>query len=218
MTTHQKQQPLLAGAPLAEATVALILVHGRGASPEGIVALGELVAPPDAALYAPRAAGGTWYPYSFMAPFDDNQPGLDSALQALAEALVHIDAIGIPAARTVLMGFSQGACLALEFAARNPRRYGGIVGLSGGLIGPPGTPRGYEGTLEGTPTFVGCSDIDPHVPIERFRETADVMRRIGGEVTDRVYAGMGHTVNDDEIGFARAIVTAAGSPARGSEK
>jgi predicted esterase len=124
-----------------------------------------------------------------------------------------VDAAGIPASRVVLLGFSQGACLALEFAARHARRYGGVVGLSGGLIGPDGTPRDYEGAFDGAPVFLGCSDMDPHVPVERVHETADVFQRMGAQVTKRIYPGMGHTVNADEIAAVREIVDAVAGPA-----
>jgi predicted esterase len=112
----------------------------------------------------------------------------------------------MPAERIVLLGFSQGACLSLEFAARNARRFGGVVALSGGLIGPPGTPRDYSGDFAGTPAFLGCSDVDPHIPKERVDESAEVLRRMGAQVTERIYPGMGHTVNEDELDFVRQLL------------
>jgi predicted esterase len=137
---------------------------------------------------------------------ESNEPGLSSGLARLGEALAEIEAAGIPPERTILLGFSQGACLSLEFAARNARRYGAVVGLSGGLIGPPGTPRDYDGSLAGTPVFLGCSDRDPHIPRERVDETAEVLRGMGAEVTERIYPAMGHTVNEDEMEAVRGLV------------
>lgn len=205
---HRGQPILAAGAPLAEAPAAMILVHGRGAGAEDILALAGELARPDLAALAPQAAGHTWYPRTFLAPIPDNEPFLSSALAALGAVLAQVGAAGIPPARTVLLGFSQGACLVSEFAARNARRYGGLVGLSGGLIGPDGTPRDYPGDLAGTPVFLGCSDVDAHIPVERVHESADVLRGLGGDVDARIYPGMGHTVNRDELGAVRALLAA----------
>jgi predicted esterase len=141
-----------------------------------------------------------------MAPIASNEPGLSSALAVLAALLEQIAAAGIPPERTMLLGFSQGACLALEFVARHARRYGGVAGLSGGLIGPPGTPREYPGSLEGTPVFLGCSDVDFHIPKERVEESAVVLRGLGGQVTARLYPNMGHTINMDEIGAVQEMM------------
>ena len=196
---HAGQPVLTQGAELADARVAVVLVHGRGGSAEDIMGLaGELDAP-DVAWIAPQAANGTWYPLSFLAPLERNEPWLSSALAVLGEIVGRIEGAGVPARRIVLLGFSQGGCLALEFAARNPRRYGALAGLSAGVIGPPGTTRREQGDLEGTPVFLGCSDRDPHVPEERVRETAELFRRLHGEVTERIYPGLGHTVNRDEL-------------------
>jgi len=186
----------------------MICVHGRGASAQDILGLAAALKAPDFAFLAPQAAGNTWYPNRFVAPLESNEPWLSSALGALGEILDHVAAEGIPAERTVLLGFSQGACLALEFGARNARRYGGLVGLSGGLIGPEGTPRDYAGSLAGTPVFLGCSDVDFHVPKERVEETAQVLGALGGEVDMRLYPGMGHEVNMDEIGRVRQMLAA----------
>lgn len=205
---HRGQSVLTAGAPLAEAPAAMILVHGRGAGAEDILALADELARPDLASLAPQAAGHSWYPRTFLAPIPDNEPFLSSALAALGAVLAQVGAAGIPPARTVLLGFSQGACLVSEFAARDARRYGGIVGLSGGLIGPDGTPRDYAGDLAGTPVFLGCSDIDAHIPVERVRESADILRGLGGDVDARIYPGLGHTVNRDELGAVRALLAA----------
>ncbi len=203
---HQDQPVVTTGRPLGEATAAVVMVHGRGATAESILELAHEFGRPDLCYVAPQAAGYTWYPYSFMAPMQQNEPYLSSALERIGEVLDLLEEEGIPPERTVLLGFSQGACLSLEYAARNARRYGGVVGLSGGLIGPPGTPRDYEGTFEGTPVFLGCSDRDPHIPRERVDESAEVMRRMGAEVTERIYPAMGHTVNMDEIEFVRGIL------------
>ncbi len=184
----------------------LIMVHGRGASAESILDLAIELNQSGWAYLAPQAAGDTWYPYSFLAPLASNEPGLSSGLAAIANVLAHVAQAGIPQERTMLLGFSQGACLALEFVARNARSYGGVAGLSGGLIGPDGTPRDYPGSLAGTPVFLGCSDVDFHVPKERVQLTAEVLQRLGGKVTMRLYPGMGHTVNQDEIDFVRGMM------------
>jgi predicted esterase len=127
-------------------------------------------------------------------------------MQAIEDVLSRVTAARVPLERTILLGFSQGACLALEYAARHAQRYGGVAGLSGGLIGPEGTPRDYPGSLEGTPVFLGCSDVDSHIPAHRVRESAEVMRKLGGQVRMRLYPGMGHLINDDEIAAVRSIM------------
>ena len=142
-------------------------MHGRGASAEDVLSLAAEFGTTDVAYLAPQAAGRTWYPYSFLSPTQDNEPGISSGLRVLAALVDGLAGQQIPPARIALLGFSQGACLSLEFAARHARRYAAVVGLSGGLIGPPGTPRNYPGSLDGTPVFLGCSDIDPHIPLER---------------------------------------------------
>ncbi len=191
---HQKQPLVSVGRPLAEAAGAMIMVHGRGGSAEGILSLRHELGDHGFAFLAPQAAGFSWYPFSFLAPIENNEPGLSSGLAVLGELLEQVAAAGLPPERTILLGFSQGGCLALEYVARSARRLGGVVGLSGGLIGPPGTPRDYAGSLDGTPVFLGCSDRDPHIPRERVAESADVFRRLGAEVTERIYPGLGHTV------------------------
>lgn len=203
---HRGQPVRAAGASLDRARAAMLMVHGRGARAEDILSLADEFAQPDFAYLAPQAAGNTWYPNRFLVPMEENEPWLSSALEFVGDVLNQITSAGIPPERTILLGFSQGACLTLEFAARNARRYGGVVGLSGALIGPPGTPRNYEGSLAGTPVFLGCSDVDFHVPRELVDQTADVMRKLGGDVTERIYPNMGHTVNEDEIGFVREMV------------
>jgi predicted esterase len=189
----------------------MVMVHGRGATAESILELARELRHPEFAYLAPQAAGSTWYPYSFLAPMRLNEPGLSSGLARIGEVLARLEDEGIPPERTILLGFSQGACLTLEFAARHARRYGGIAGLSGGLIGPPGTPRVYEGSFAGTPVFLGCSDRDPHIPHERVDETAEVMREMGAEVTERIYPALGHTVNEDELESVRRMMAALGA-------
>jgi phospholipase/carboxylesterase len=184
----------------------MILVHGRGAPAEDILSLGRELDRPDLAYLAPQAEGYSWYPYSFMAPMEKNEPGLSNGLALLGHLLERLEGDGIPPERTVLLGFSQGACLSLEFAARNAKRYAGVVGLSGGLIGPPGTPREYPGSLADTPVFLGCSDRDPHIPLERVKETTEVLTRMGAKVTERIYPAMGHTVNEDELKHVRDLL------------
>jgi len=194
------------GAPLARAKAAVIMVHGRGASAEDILALADVLAQPDLAYLAPQAAGHSWYPYPFTAPVDRNEPWLSSALRTIERLLDRLGDSGFSSERVVLLGFSQGACLALEYAARHARRYAGVVGLSGGLIGPEGTPRDYPGSLAGTPVFLGCSDVDPHIPLARVRESTAVLRRLDAVVSERIYPGMGHGINDDEIGVVRGLL------------
>jgi len=194
------------------AACAVILIHGRGASAESILELKPLLDFPDAVYLAPQASGYTWYPYSFLAPLDRNEPGLSSGLQLITDMVLRLDDTGIPAERVVIGGFSQGACLASEFVARNARRYGGLIVFSGGLIGPLGTNRSYMGSLDGTPVFLGCSDRDPHIPLERVNETADVLTSMGGSVVKQIYPDLGHTIIGDEIDHARQIIaSAAGS-------
>ncbi len=204
---HQGQPVFFAGIPLEQAEAAMIMVHGCGATAESILGLSGELARAGFAYLAPQAAGNTWYPNPFLAPIASNEPWLSSALAAVAGVLGQVVGAGIPPERTMLLGFSQGACLVLEFAARNARRYGGVIGLSGGLIGPDGTPRDYTGSLAGTPVFLGCSDVDPHIPAERVHHTGEVLRRLGGVVTARLYPHMGHTINQDEIELVQEMMT-----------
>jgi predicted esterase len=203
---HDGQPVLRAGPPLQDARLAVIAVHGRGASAEDILGLAREVPVPDVAFLAPQAAAFTWYPHSFLSPIPQNEPHLSSALRLLASLIDQIVAAGVPHERIGIMGFSQGACLSLEFAARHARRYAAVLAFSGGLIGPPGTPRGYPGTMDGTPVFLGCSDMDPHIPVERVHESADVFRNMGAMVDERIYPRMGHTVNGDELRAVQSIL------------
>jgi predicted esterase len=206
---HAGQPVLRSGPPPSKARLTAILVHGRGASADDMIGLAGELATNDVCYLAPQAAGNTWYPYSFLSPIPQNEPALSSALGVLAHLIGELAKDGIPADRVALLGFSQGACLSLEFAARHARRYHAVAGLSGGLIGPPGTTRDYQGSFAGIPVFLGCSDIDPHIPVARVRESAEVFRRMEAGVDERIYPGMGHTVNQDEIDAVRALFGAA---------
>ena len=196
------------GEPPQQAKAALVMLHGRGDSAEGILSLADVLDIAGYTLFAPEASGYEWYPYSFLAPLEQNEPWLSSALKKVGSVLAQAEQAGIPAERTVLLGFSQGACLTLEYVARNAHRYGGVLGLSGGLIGPEGAPRDYSGSLAGTPVFLGCSDVDPHIPAARVRETATVLERLGADVTMRLYPGLGHAVNNDEVDEVNQILAA----------
>jgi phospholipase/carboxylesterase len=197
---------LSSGAPLAQARVAVVLLHGRGGSAEDMLGLAEEFGQRDIAYLAPEAPSHTWYPYSFLAPLQQNEPHLGNALGVVAATLDRLAQEGFSAERVPLIGFSQGGCLALEYVARNAKRYGGVAGLSAGLIGPPGTPRDYAGSLAGTPVFLGCSDIDSHIPLARVHESRDVLEKLGADVTERIYPGMGHTVNADEVAHVSALL------------
>jgi predicted esterase len=161
---------------------------------------------PEIIYLAPEAAGHTWYPYSFLSPVARNEPGRSSALSVIAGLIARLGEARIAPNRIALLGFSQGACLALEFAARNPRRYGAVFGLSGGLIGETVPADDYSGSLAGTPSFLGCSDVDPHIPLRRVEESAEILRGLGADVIERIYPGMGHTIVEDEILNIRRIV------------
>ncbi|MEF8900071.1 MAG: dienelactone hydrolase family protein [Halovenus sp.] len=206
MGPHDDQPIVEGGTALAEATAGGVLVHGRGATATSILQLGDEVHSDGMAFFAPQAARNTWYPNSFLAAIDSNEPGITSGLERVDVAVSRLREAGIPRERIMLLGFSQGACLASEYLARHADRYGGLVALSGGVIGPDGTPRDYEGTLDGTPVFLGCSDRDPHIPLERVEETVDVFEALDGDVDKRIYEGMGHTVNADELAYIRDLV------------
>ena len=198
---HQDQELHTAGTPLADATAAVVAVHGRGATAESIAQMAGEVHREGLAILAPQAARNTWYPNSFLAPVEQNEPGRSSGLRAVGDAVETATDAGVPTENVLVMGFSQGACLASEYVARNPRRYGGVAVLSGGLIGESIDRDDYEGSLEGTPAFLGCSDVDPHIPEERVHTTAEVFERLDADVTTRIYEGMAHGVNEDELEF-----------------
>ena len=182
----------------------VLLIHGRGATAESILPLGEVLAFPDLTYLAPQAEGYTWYPQSFMAPTAANEPFLSQSLRRITEIIADIVASGTIPERLAVIGFSQGACLAAETVLRNPRPYGFIGILSGGAIGPPGTPRDYAGSLSGARVFLGCSDHDPHIPLARVKESTAAFGRMGAQVTERIYPGSSHGINDDEITNLRA--------------
>lgn len=205
---HKNQPVRMEGAALDDAEVAMILLHGRGASAKGMLRLADALDVPNVAYRAPQATMRSWYPQSFMASQEQNEPELSAALEVVGDVLDAIRDGGLSADRTVLLGFSQGACLATTYAARNPQRYGGVVGLSGSLIGPDSSRDtfDYEGSLDDTPVFLGCSDQDPYIPEERVHETADALRRLEADVTTRIYEGLGHTTNEDELQHVRSLL------------
>lgn len=205
---HQEQSVTVGGAPLAEATSAMILVHGRGATAPSILTLKDVLPHEGMAYLAPQASNNTWYGYSFLAPLEKNQPGVDSGLQAIADLVAKIEAEGIPTEKIVLAGFSQGACLTSEFVARHAKQYGAVFVFSGGVIGPEAIPHNYEGSLAGTPIFLGCSDRDMHIPLKRVHETTAIFEQLGGQVTEKIYPNMPHTIIQDEIDEARKLLQA----------
>jgi predicted esterase len=208
MDPHAGQPVLAAGKPLGQAPVA-ILVHGRNAGPENILDLVPALARPGFTYLAPAAAGRTWYPLSFMAEIGKNEPYLSSALRRLESLVAHVEDAGVPRARIVLLGFSQGACLSAEFAVRHAARFGGLVFFTGGLIGPPGTTWNRAGSFAGTPVFFGSGDPDPHVPTTRVQESAEVFTRMQADVSVRLYPGRLHSVSEDEIAVAQTVLDAA---------
>ena len=207
---HQGQYVAVSGPDPEVAHSAMILVHGRGASADSILELARHLPVEGMTYLAPQAAGHTWYPYSFLAPLAQNEPGRSSGLGVIGALVARLESAGIPAERIVLAGFSQGACLASEFVARNPRGYDGLLVFSGGLIGPPGMRFDLSGDLDGTPVFVGCSDVDAHIPLHRVEETAEQLEKMGARVTKKIYPGMAHTIVQDEIDEARRLISALG--------
>lgn len=203
---HEGQPVATTGARLGESHAVMIMVHGRNAGPHNILDVARALDRPRFTFLAPAAADNTWYPLSFMADMSRNEPGLSSGLAVLRALVDDVVSRGIRREHIVLLGFSQGACLTAEFAVRNADRYGGVVVYSGGLIGPSGTTWDNPGSFDGTPVFLGCSDIDSHVPKHRVDESAAVFARMGAAVTKRIYPGMGHLVNDDEIAFTRDLM------------
>lgn len=209
---HHEAAVISYGRSLDEAESVVILLHGRGATARDILFLAELLDLPGTAYLAPQALGNSWYPYRFTAPFEHNEPWLSSALSLIQHLVDETEANGFSPEKIILGGFSQGACLAAEFAVRNARRYGGLLIFSGGLIGPPGTVWDYPGSLHGTPTFLGCSNRDPHIPLERVLESSRVIESMGGEVMTKIYPNLAHTVHPDEIQRAREILIAKTNP------
>jgi predicted esterase len=208
---HRNQPILQRGAALDSAKGAVVFLHGRGASADDILGLAQNFDLPELANLAPEAAEHTWYPYSFLSPIEQNQPWLDSALKLVGETVQRATTAGIERQKVAIVGFSQGACLATEFVARNAARYGGLVAFTGGLIGPPGAKFSYSGELSGTPCFLGAGDRDPHVPWKRVEESASVLSGLGAAVTLRRYPGLPHTINQDEIDHAKIILRRIGA-------
>jgi predicted esterase len=208
MGPHAKEPVVHAGAPLEQAAAAMIMIHGRGGVPEGILDLVPAINRPRVAYIAPAAHGGTWYPLPFISPRERNEPGISSGLSVMESIVTELLDRGFTANNIAVLGFSQGGCLGSEFAIRHPRRYGGVLVLSGGLIGPPGTTWDDVTTtaLEDTPIFLGCSDVDSHIPKERVLETEKVFRRLGARVRRTLYPGMGHVINEDEIAEVERVI------------
>ncbi|MDP2479466.1 MAG: dienelactone hydrolase family protein [Candidatus Palauibacterales bacterium] len=209
---HAPPRVLLGGEAPERARAAAVLCHGRGGRPEDMQGLRRELNVPGVTFVAPGAAGSTWYPLPFIAPLEYNEPYLSSALALLGAVVAELERRGVPAERQLLLGFSQGGCLALEYAVRNARRYGAVAGLSAGLIGPSGTRWDFGGDLESTPVLLGCGDPDPHIPRDRLEETASVLGERGADVDLRVYSGLGHTVNRDELRAARALLEGMAGP------
>lgn len=204
---HQFNNVIFKGVPATEAEAAVIFVHGRGDASDGMQDLARQLVKGDAvALAFPKATHATWYPASFLQPWNVNQPWLDSALANLDKVVRHFTDAGIPSNRIFLVGFSQGACLALEYASRHAKPYGGLIAFSGGLIGPHIEKSHYSGNFEGTPVLLGCSDIDFHIPVERVHDSEAMLLELGAKVDKRIYPGMGHLINDDEVAAAIEII------------
>jgi phospholipase/carboxylesterase len=197
---------LSTGRELSKENKVLIMLHGRGGSAEDILSLSSYLAVNDFALLAPQATNSTWYPYSFLSPPPQNEPWLSSALDILKELVNDLTAKEVATKNIYFLGFSQGACLALEFVARNANNYGGVVAFTGGLIGDKIYNENYKGNFQSTPIFIGTSDPDPHVPVQRVYATSNILRNMNAAVTEKVYTNMGHTINQDEIDNANRIV------------
>ncbi|PWN72288.1 phospholipase [Chryseobacterium phosphatilyticum] len=195
-----------AGIPLKQAEKALIMIHGRGGSAQDILSLSQHLKVKDYALLAPQALNHTWYPLSFMAPVDQNEPWLSSALEMVDETVKAVLDAGIRPENIYFFGFSQGACLTLEFLARNAQRFGGATAIIGGVIGDKVNRENYKGDFAGTPVFLGTSNPDFHVPVERVYATANIFREMNAEVTEKVYANFGHSINQEEMELANSII------------
>jgi predicted esterase len=207
MTMPHENSPIYAaGAKLEEASTAMILIHGRGASAEDILSLSTHLDHPGVVYLAPQAEGYTWYPNRFIFPVEQNEPYLSAALAKVDGLVKQVEARGIPTEKIFIGGFSQGACLASEYVIRNPKNYGGLLAFSGGYIGQMGLAREPVGDLGGMPAFLGCSDTDPHIPLQRVQETTSLLKAMGAAVTERIYPNMDHTINDDELELARKLI------------
>ena len=205
MNIHEGQPVLRDGAPLAAAKAVFILLHGRGSHAGEMIELGRALRLPDVAIVAPEAADGEWYPRRFLVPREQNEPWLASALSVVAGLVDEIDVRTPLREKIMLGGFSQGACLALEFAASHPRRYAAVVGLSGALIGPLGSQSERRGSFGGTPVLLGCAEHDPHIPLEHVRASAETLRKMGAAVTEQIFPGAAHTVVPEEIAWLRRL-------------
>ena len=201
-----KKNILTAGKELNADSKVLIMLHGRGATAKDILSLAPSLNVKDFTLLAPQATNNTWYPYSFLAPPSENEPSLSSALNLLKELLDDLYRKGIPSENIYFTGFSQGACLTLEFVSRNASRYGGIAAFTGGLIGDKIYNENYKGNFQNTPIFIGTSNPDFHVPVERVHATTNILKGMNAVVTEKVYDNMGHTINLDEIETANKVV------------
>lgn len=205
MYTHDKQI-ITAGVPAADAKKAVIFLHGRGASAEDILGLAKHLNLEDAALFAPQATNHSWYPYSFMAPVAENQPSLDSALSILKSLVEDITLAGIPAEQIYFVGFSQGACLTLEYVSRNAQQYGGVVAFTGGLIGKEINLNNYKGDFKQTPVLITTGDPDPHVPVRRVEMSEGILKKMNANVSSKVFTGRPHTISPREIELAKTLV------------
>ena len=205
---HQSAQVLSAGAALANARAAMLMFHGRGAPAADILSLARSLTAPGMCFLAPQADGSSWWPQRFLVPIQQNEPHISGAMQRASALMAQLRAADIPIDRTFVLGFSQGACLALEFAARNPAGYAGVIALSGALIENGDQPREYTGWLHHTPVFLGCSDVDPHIPLARVERSAEIMRGLGAAVTCDIYPGMGHTISRAEVQRVQTMINA----------
>lgn len=203
---HEDQPVHFAGTKLQHASSAMILLHGRGAGAEDILSLSTYLHQPGLAFLAPQAEGYTWYPNRFIFPIEQNEPYLSSALKTIDHIVHDVEAHGIATEKIFIGGFSQGACLASEYVIRTPKRYGGLIAFSGGYIGPLNMKREPKGSLEQMPVFLGCSDIDPHIPLQRVKETTALLKAMDASVFETIYPNMGHTINEDEIQQAKTIM------------
>ena len=206
MTAHRKNV-VISGKPLGEAGKVLIMIHGRGATAESIISIAAHLKVNDFTLLAPQATNNTWYPYSFLTPPDQNEPWLSSALDLLSSIVNDLAEKKIDPKNIYFLGFSQGACLTLEYVTRNAKQYGGVIAFTGGLIGDKINTDNYKGDFSGTSIFIGTSDPDPHVPVERVNATEIILQSMNADVTKKIYKNMGHTINQEEIGYANEILT-----------
>ncbi|QPC81508.1 alpha/beta fold hydrolase [Phototrophicus methaneseepsis] len=203
---HENAPILETGVPIDEAKAAMVLIHGRGAGPHDMISLLGHINGPGYAYKVPGAANSTWYPNRFIVPRQQNEPYLSSALQKVDDVVAELVEQGIPTEKIMLLGFSQGACLAVEYAARHPHRYGGVVALSGGLIGADDELDDYDGQLAGTPIYLGCDDADFHIPQQRVHDSAAILSDMGADVTKQLFHGLGHTINNVELAVVRQMM------------